>query len=81
MAIVMAFSREFVPNPLPTQMARFLLETVAMTTRNVKRSAFYHLLNTITPCDHKHKAELDVVGAVVIVGLMLAIVIVAAMLV
>lgn len=62
-------------------MARFLLKTVTMTTRNVKRSAFYHLLNTITPCDHKHKAELDVVGAVIIVGLMLSIVIVAAMLV
>jgi hypothetical protein len=53
----------------------------AMTSRNVKRSAFYHLLNTIAPCNHKHKAELDVLGAVVIVGLMLAIVIVAAMLV
>jgi hypothetical protein len=52
-----------------------------MTSRNVKRSAFYHLLNTITPCNHKHKAELDVVGAVIIVGLVLAIVAVAAMLV
>jgi hypothetical protein len=62
-------------------MARFLLKTVAMTTRNVKRSGFYHLLNTITPCNHKHKAELDVVGAVIIVGLVLAIVAVAAMLV
>jgi hypothetical protein len=61
--------------------ARFLLKTVAMTTRDVKRSAFYHLLNTITPINHKHKAELDVVGAVAIVALVLAIVIVAAMLV
>ena len=62
-------------------MARFLLKTVAMTTRNVKRSAFYHLLNTITPCNHKHKAELDAVGAVIIVALIVAIVAVAAMLV
>ena len=52
-----------------------------MTTRNVKRSALYHLLNTITPCNHKHKAELDVVGAVIIVGQLLGIVILAAMLV
>jgi hypothetical protein len=77
----MAFSRALYQKPLLAQMARFLLKTVTMTTRNVKRSAFYHLLNTITPCDHKHKAELDVVGAVIIVGLMLSIVIVAAMLV
>ena len=52
-----------------------------MTTRNVKRSAFYHLLNTITPCNHKHKAELDVVGAIIIVGLLLGIITLAAMLV
>ncbi|MGH7939893.1 MAG: hypothetical protein ACREE6_01525 [Limisphaerales bacterium] len=56
-------------------------ESVAMTSRHVKRSAFYHLLNTITPINHKHKAELDAVGAVVIVGLVVAIVAVAAMLV
>jgi len=62
-------------------MAQFLLKSVAMTIRNVKRSAFYHLLNTITPCNHKHKAELDVVGAVIIVSLVVAIVALAAMLV
>ena len=47
--------------------------TVAMTTRE-KRSRFYHLLNTIAPINHKLKAELDVLGAVVIIALVLGIV-------
>ena len=36
-----------------------------------KRSAVYHLLNTIAPCNHKHKAELDILGAIFIVLLAL----------
>ena len=43
-----------------------------MTTRPVKRSAVYHLLNTIAPINHKLKAELDFAGAVVIIALVLA---------
>lgn len=45
-----------------------------MTTSIVKRSTVYHLLNTIAPIDHKHKAELDVVGCIVLVALALALV-------
>jgi hypothetical protein len=43
-----------------------------MTTRE-KRSSVYHTLNTIAPSNHKLKAELDVVGAIVIVGLILGV--------
>ena len=54
-------------------MARGLLGICAMTTAIVKhkRSTVYHLLNTIAPCNHKHKAELDILGAVCIVLLSL----------
>jgi hypothetical protein len=47
-----------------------------MTTSivKVKRSAVYHLLNTIAPINHKHKAELDIVGSIVIVLLALGVV-------
>ena len=45
-----------------------------MATRNLKRSAVYHLLNTIAPINHKLKAELDVLGSVVIIGLALGLV-------
>lgn len=45
-----------------------------MTSRKLKRSAVYHLLNTIAPSNHKLKAELDVAGAVIIIGLVLGIV-------
>jgi len=40
-----------------------------MTNRNVKRSAIYHLLNTIAPTNHKHKAETDIWGSVLAVAL------------
>lgn len=40
-----------------------------MTSRNVKRSIVYHLLNTIVPINHKLKAELDFLGAVIILAL------------
>jgi hypothetical protein len=40
-----------------------------MTNRNVKRSMVYHLLNTIVPCNHKLKAELDVLGVVILLTL------------
>ena len=42
--------------------------------RKINRSNIYHLLNTIIPCDHKHKAESDAVGIVVIVGLIMGMV-------
>jgi hypothetical protein len=45
-----------------------------MTPRMVKRSAVYHLLNTIAPINHKLKAELDVLGALIIIGLVVGIV-------
>jgi hypothetical protein len=47
-----------------------------MTTSIVKtkRSAVYHLLNTIAPINHKLKAELDIVGSIVIVVLAVGIV-------
>lgn len=44
-----------------------------MTTRE-KRSRFYHLLNTIAPINHKLKAELDVLGAVIIIALVLGVI-------
>jgi len=47
---------------------------MAMTFRNLKRSAVYHLLNTIAPINHKLKAELDAAGAVIIIGLVLGLV-------
>jgi hypothetical protein len=34
----------------------------------------YHLLNTIVPCNHKLKAELDVLGVVIILTLAVGIV-------
>jgi len=40
----------------------------------VKRSAVYHLLNTIAPINHKLKAELDILGCTVIVAFALLIV-------
>lgn len=45
-----------------------------MATRNHKRSAVYHLLNTIAPSNHKLKAELDVLGSLVIIGLVVGVV-------
>jgi len=45
-----------------------------MTNRNVKRSIVYHLLNTIVPINHKLKAELDILGAVIILALTMGIV-------
>jgi hypothetical protein len=45
-----------------------------MTTRKLKRSAVYHLLNTIAPINHKLKAELDVAGALFIIGLLVGMV-------
>ncbi|HXB59475.1 MAG TPA: hypothetical protein VNU95_07915 [Candidatus Acidoferrales bacterium] len=36
-----------------------------------KRSAVYHLLNTIAPINHKLKAELDFLGSILIVLLAL----------
>jgi hypothetical protein len=56
--------------------ARGLLANLAMTSTivKVKRSAVYHLCNTIAPINHKLKAELDVIGAIVIVLLALGIV-------
>lgn len=44
-----------------------------MVTRYTKRSMVYHLLNTIVPINHKLKAELDVLGAVIILALAWAI--------
>lgn len=49
-----------------------------MTTgivKRVKRSSVYHLLNTIAPSNHKLKAELDVLGSLLIIALALGIVI------
>jgi hypothetical protein len=56
--------------------ARGLLANSAVTTSIVKhkRSAVYHLLNTIAPINHKLKAELDILGSIVIVLLALGIV-------
>jgi hypothetical protein len=56
--------------------ARGLLTNSAVTTSIVKhkRSAVYHLLNTIAPINHKLKAELDILGSIVIVLLALGIV-------
>jgi hypothetical protein len=56
--------------------ARSLLKNPAVTTSIVKhkRSAVYHLLNTIAPINHKLKAELDILGSIVIVLLALGIV-------
>lgn len=46
-----------------------------MATRKHKRSVVYHLLNTIAPCNHKLKAELDVFGSCVIIALAVGIVV------
>jgi hypothetical protein len=49
-----------------------------MATQNahdIKRSNFHHLMNTIAPGNRKLKAELDVLGALFIVGLALGIVV------
>jgi hypothetical protein len=56
--------------------ARCLLGNPAMTTGivKIKRSAVYHLLNTIAPSNHKLKANLDILGSIVIVLLALGIV-------
>jgi hypothetical protein len=51
---------------------------IAMTYHHVKRSAVYHLLNTIAPSNHKLKAELDVLGVVAIVAFALGTVVFAA---
>ena len=57
-------------------MAQCLLASQSMTTSivKVKRSAVYHVLNTIAPINHKLKAELDILGSIVIVLLALGIV-------
>ena len=52
----------------------FAQKVAAMPSSIVKRSAVYHLLNTIAPINHKLKAELDMVGSIVIVLLALGIV-------
>lgn len=48
--------------------------TNSAATRSIKRSTVYHLLNTIAPINHKLKAELDVLGAIVILFLALGVV-------
>lgn len=40
----------------------------------IHRSNVYHLLNTILPTNHRHKAESDAMGIVIIVGLVMAMV-------
>lgn len=42
--------------------------------RKIHRSSIYHLLNTIIPCNHRHKAESDALGIVIILGMILSIV-------
>ena len=52
----------------------FAQKVPVMPPSIVKRSAVYHLLNTIAPINHKLKAELDILGCTVIVALALLIV-------
>ena len=52
----------------------FAQKNPVMPSSIVKRSAVYHLLNTIAPINHKLKAELDILGCTVIVALALFIV-------
>ena len=40
----------------------------------VNRSGVYYLINTVTPINHASKAELDAVGSVIVVVLLLGIV-------
>ena len=42
--------------------------------RKIHRSNIYHLLNTIIPCNHRHKAESDALGIVIILGLIVGVV-------
>ena len=46
----------------------FAEKVTVMHPSIVKRSAVYHLLNTIAPINHKLKAELDVLGCDVVVA-------------
>jgi uncharacterized protein YhhL (DUF1145 family) len=49
--------------------------TTSVATNTVKRSTVYHLLNTIAPTNHKLKAELDVLGSLIILVLAFGLVI------
>jgi len=49
----------------------FAEKVTVMHSSIVKRSAVYHLLNTIAPINHKLKAELDVLGCTVVIALAL----------
>ena len=40
----------------------------------VNRSGVYYLINTVTPINHASKAELDVLGSVVVIVLLLGVV-------
>jgi len=47
---------------------------VKFVVRKINRSNIYHLLNTIIPINHRHKAESDALGIVIIVGLIVGVV-------
>jgi hypothetical protein len=52
----------------------FAQKVIVMPSSIVKRSAVYHLLNTIAPINHKLKAELDFFGCTVVVAVALFVV-------
>jgi hypothetical protein len=52
----------------------FAQKVTVMHSSSVKRSAVYHLLNTIAPINHKLKAELDFFGCTVVVAFALFVV-------
>lgn len=55
-------------------LAQLLLTEANVKTYDakIKRSALYHLINTIVPCNHCLRARFDLWGSVLVVGLTLS---------
>jgi hypothetical protein len=70
----MNYSREVAGLTKVANGTMFAQKVAAMPSSIVKRSAVYHLLNTIAPINHKLKAELDILGCTVVVAIVLCLV-------
>lgn len=60
--------------PFPRWPDLCLKEGVKFDVRKIQRSNIYQLLNTIVPINHRHKAESDALGIVIIVGMIVVVV-------
>lgn len=59
----------FPRHPLCWRGLSYFAGVMKLNVGEVKRSPFYQLINTITPCDHFFRARRDLWGSILVVGL------------